>query len=168
MYCKPCNSEIFPFNGLSNDREFRDAILGFSLNEGDIGRASQLRFNPLDSEIRDALAGLNETLGGCQYYNDEQFRKFKDKHCKNKSKKLSLLCHNINGMPKKIDQFEVFLKTLDFTFDVIGITETHFNEASCKLATLKGYTSVANSRRVTDNWGGVAIYLRDSYLQTQA
>ena len=104
---------------MSNDREFRDAILGFSLNEGDIGRTAQLRFNPLDSEMKDALAGLNETLGGCQYYNDEQFRKFKEKYCKNKSKHLSLLCYNINGMPKKIDQFEVFLKTLDFTFDVI-------------------------------------------------
>jgi exonuclease III len=51
------------------------------------------------------------------------------------------------------------LETLKFDFDIIGITETHLNGVSEKLATLKDYNFVTNSRKCK-NWGRVAIYLR--------
>ena len=67
---------------------------------------------------------------------------------------LSLLCLNINGLPRKMENFELFQETLRFKFDILGFTETHLNEVSQKLATLGGYNFVANSRK-NKKWAGL-------------
>ena len=36
-------------------------------------KLTELRFNPLDDEIKEALAEVNLTLGGCNYYDEDQF-----------------------------------------------------------------------------------------------
>ena len=66
-----------------------------------------LKFNPLDDEIKETLADLEGALCGCKYYVENQFHKFKEQFCKNYNKQLSLLCFNINGLPKKKDQLEM-------------------------------------------------------------
>ena len=111
-----------------------------------------MKFNPLDEEIKETLADLEGALCGCKYYVENQFHKFKEQFCKNYNKQLSLLCFNINGLPKKKDELEIFLETLEFDFDILGITETHLNGVSEKLATLKDYNFVTNSRKCK-KWG---------------
>ena len=145
---------------MESNREFKDTILGFSLNKGHLDKLSKLKFNPLDDELKEALAEIDSTLGECKYYDEEHFCKFKNRFLKNHGKELSLLCFNINGLPKKIEDFEALMGTLQFDFDIIGFTETHLNEVSAKFTTLKDYTNVSNSRKSKHHWGGVAIYLR--------
>ena len=45
---------------------------------------------------------------------------------------LSMICHNINGLPKKRDEFELLQETLGHNFDILVFTETHLNGVSEK------------------------------------
>ena len=157
--CKRCLCDIFPFNHISNNREFREVITDFSPTRGHLEKAKKMRFNPLDEELKQTLAGYNKTLGDCRYYEKSRFRKFKQEFFKNNSVGLSLLALNINGLPKKREELCTLMETFNCKFDVIGLTETHLNEVSAKHVTLEDYTLVSNSRSKR-GWGGVAIYLR--------
>ena len=71
-YCDRCLPEIFPFNAIVNDREFREALNGFRIEQRHLDKAANLRFNPLDEIIKDTLVDLEKTLGGCSYYDEER------------------------------------------------------------------------------------------------
>ena len=157
--CKRCLMDIFPFNHIVNNREFREAITSFSPTRGHLDKAKKLRFNPLDGDLKQTLAGYDGILNGCRYLELGQFHKFRQDFLNKNSVRLSLLCLNINGLPKKRDEFSSFLETLKFKFDVVGLTETHLNKVSEKYATLEDYSLISNSRK-NKCWGGVAIYLR--------
>ena len=57
-YCERCLSEIFPFCSITNDRDFKEAINGFSIEKRHLDKASKLKFNPLDDEIKETLEDL--------------------------------------------------------------------------------------------------------------
>ena len=159
IYCDRCLPEIFPFNAIVNDREFREALNGFRIEQRHLDKAAGLRFNPLDGLIKDTLVDLERTLGNCSYYDEEKYCKMRQDFSKKNGELLSLLCLNINGLPRKLEDFELLQETLRSKFDILGFTETHFNEVSEKLANLGGYNLVSNCRK-NKRWGGVAIYLR--------
>ena len=48
--CERCLSEIFPFNFLTNDRQFRETVKCFFEDKRHLEKASQLLFNPLCEE----------------------------------------------------------------------------------------------------------------------
>ena len=152
--CKRCLCDIFPFNHISNNREFREVITDFSPTRGHLEKAKKMRFNPLDDELKQTLAGYNKTLGGCRYYEKSRFLKFRQEFLKNNSVRLSLLSLNINGLPKKRDELCTLMETFNCKFDIIGLTETHLNEVSAKHVTLEDYTLVSNSR-AKQSWGGL-------------
>jgi exonuclease III len=91
-------------------------------------------------------------------FEEDQFGKMAQDFIVRNGRQLSLLCFNINGLPKKRDEFDIFQETLKFKFDILGFTETHLNEVSEKLATLEDYNWAANSRKIKRG-GGVAVYL---------
>ena len=144
--CKRCLCVIFPFNHIPNNREFRGVVSDFSPTRGHLEKAKKLRFNPLDEDLKQTLAGYNKTLGDCRYYEKSRFLKFKREFLKNNSVRLSLLSLNINGLPMKKDKLCSLMETFDCRFDIIGLTETHLNEVSAKHVTLEDYTLVSNSR----------------------
>ena len=82
--------------------------MGFSIDKRHLDKLEKLRFNPLDDELREALADVNLTLSSCKYYDEGQLNSLNSKFCKGNSKKLSLLSFNINGLPGKIDELESF------------------------------------------------------------
>ena len=124
-YCEGCLSELFPFNSITNDRQFREALNSFFDNCGHLDKASQLLFNPLCDQLKDTLVDLNRTIGSCDYYDEKQFCKMNNFFRIRNGGQLSVLCHNINGLPKKRDEVELLLETLDHNFDILGFTETH-------------------------------------------
>ena len=65
QYCSRCLADIFPFNAISSDRKFKEAINGFSIDQRHLSKAESMRFNPLDETVREVLTDLNETIGGC-------------------------------------------------------------------------------------------------------
>ena len=157
--CERCLSEVFPFNHFTNGRDFRGAVDSFFLDRRHLDKASQLLFNPLCEEFKDTLVDLNRTIGNCSYYDEKQFVKMNKDFIGKYDGQFSMICHNINGLPKKRDEFELLLETLHHNFDILGFTETHLNGVSEKLTTLGDYKWLSNSR-ISKKGGGVAIYLR--------
>ena len=70
---------------------------------------------------------LNRTIGNCKYYDEEQFGKMNEDFTKKHGGLLSMLCLNVNGLPRKMDEFELLQETLGHNFDILGFTETHLN-----------------------------------------
>jgi hypothetical protein len=158
FYCERCLGDIFPFSCIASVAEFKRTLFEFSQGKRHLDKFADLKFNPLDNELKQALAEVNATLGGCKYYDEDEFCKFVGNLRRNQRTDLSLLCHNVRSLPKHKDEFEAYLGTLKYDFDIIGFTETFLNEVSANYATLKDYSSVKNCRKKTG--GGVAIYLR--------
>ena len=127
-YCDKCLPELFPFNAIANDRDFREALNGFRIDRRHLDKAASLKFNPLDETIKDTLVDLNRTLGGCSYYTEEKFIKMRQDFLSKNGGQLSLLCLNINGLSRKLEDFEQLQGTLKHNFDIVGLTETHLNE----------------------------------------
>jgi hypothetical protein len=135
-YCERCLSEIFPFGKIASNREYKDTILEFSWNKRHLAKLSKLKINPLDEDLRQALAEITSTLGGCKYYDEKKFCKFVGNLGRHSRTDFSLLCHNIRSLPKNEDEFEAYLGTLGFDFDIICFTETFLNEVSANFATI--------------------------------
>ena len=117
-YCDRCLPEIFPFNAIVNDREFREALNGFRIEQRHLDKAAGLRFNPLDDLIKDTLVDLGRTLGSCGYYDEGKYCKMRQDFIKKNGGQLSLLCLNINGLSKKLEDFELLQETLKSKFDI--------------------------------------------------
>ena len=83
----------------------------------------------------------------------------KNEFCKKFKTQFSILTLNINGLPKKKDELEILLDTLQFNFDIVALTETHLNPVTEKYSPLKNYRSFFNSRR-SNTWGGVAVFYK--------
>ena len=149
---------MFPFNSITNGRKFWEALSSFFQDKRHLEKASQLLFNPLCEEFKDTLVDLNRTIGNCSYYDEKQFVKMNEGFIARNGGQLSMICHNVNGLPKKRDDFELLQETLRHKFDILGFTETHLNEVSAKVTTLGDYRWVANSRKLKKG-GGVAVYL---------
>ena len=77
--CERCLSDLLPFNFLTNDRQFREAVKGFFEDKRHLEKASQLLFNPLCDELKDTLVDLNRTIGSCSYYDEEEFSQMNQK-----------------------------------------------------------------------------------------
>ena len=94
--CERCLSDLLPFNYLTNDRQFREAVKGFFEDKRHLDKASQLLFNPLCDELKDTLVDLNRTIGNCKYYDEEQFDKMNKDFTRKHGGLLSMLCLNVN------------------------------------------------------------------------
>ena len=55
-------------------------------------------------------------------------------------------------------KFQSYIKTLNLSFSIIGLTETLFNSSISNLYTIKGYKSINNSR-TNKKEGGVALFV---------
>ena len=80
-----------------------------------------------------------------------------------KSKDLSFLSININGLLNKLEDLQSLLVPIKFKFDIIAISETHLNITSEKFANMNGYKSLFNSRKL-NGWGGVDLFVRSDLV----
>ena len=76
-----------------------------------------------------------------------------------KSKDLSIIHINCRSLNANFKDLKVLLRTLDFSFDVIGLTETWLNESNADVFQLEGY-DLCNKNRVAKHGGGVAFFIR--------
>ena len=113
--CERCLSEILPFNYETNNRDFKGAINSFFLDRRHLDKASQLLIDPLCDELKDTLVDLEKTIGSCSYYDEKQFVKMRQGFMEKHGGQLTMICHNINGLPKKRDDFELLQETLVIT-----------------------------------------------------
>ena len=132
---------------------------GDKLPERLIKKATKLRFDPLDETLKETLDTLSLAIKKCNYLDDQEFLKSRKDFFQTFKTHFSVLAFNINGLSKKKEEFETFLDTLQFNFDVIGLTETHLNTVTEKYTSLRDYKSYFQSRD-KNSWGGIAIFIQ--------
>ena len=59
---------------------------------------------------------------------------------------FSIMHLNIRSIPRHLNEFTLFLETIKFSFSVIGISETWFNESTVDVYNIDGYQSVHKYR----------------------
>ena len=74
---------------------------------------------------------------------------------------LSLLHANLHSVRANLVEFESYLQLLHTEFQIIGVTETWLNEASCGLYEMNNYEFIEN-HRTGKTGGGVGMFMRDS------
>ena len=95
------------------------------------------------------LLHLQDCLSTCNYYTDSTFS---DIHC-DKNNTFSHLSINCRSLPKMFDKLECSLKSLNYKFDCIGLTETWLKEMeSTDIYNMNGYTFL--SKPITNKRGG--------------
>ena len=70
---------------------------------------------------------------------------------------LSILHCNIRSLPKNLNILEDILYSLEYTPNILGITETKLNEESCSNVDIKNYNFFHTNSKT--NAGGAALYI---------
>ena len=96
----------------------------------------------------------------CDYYLDKTFTNTftsnTDVH-----KTLSLFHLNIRSSYKHINKLELYLKNMEYHFNVIGLSETWMKEHNSSLLELHGYKS-EHTYRTNNIGGGVSLYIDEN------
>ena len=140
-YCPYCTQSILPFNHYDDDELFTQAIVECQLD-------CSFRFHEIDRTIfspfeinQDLDTFLGETEPDMQYYTEinhiqstqcdyhveDTFIKAFAK-CELEDNPLSFFHLNVKSIPKHYDDLEIYLKSLQFNFTFLAITETSFDE----------------------------------------
>ena len=72
----------------------------------------------------------------CDYYFEDAFNK---KISSIETNKLSLFHQNIKSLPKHIDDFELYINSLDIKSSFIGLSETWLDKDNQEFYDLQGY-----------------------------
>ena len=128
---------------------------------------NDLRFN-LDNTNEeneccdDNLVNLQNCLKyNCGYYTDSEVNNLHQQLCRNIT--LSTLTVNCRSLSKNFDKLEYTMKSLNFNFDCIGLTETWLkgNEET-NIYNMSGYTLLSKTRS-HKRCGGVGLYISDRF-----
>ena len=155
--CFKCTGELFPFNHIVDDNEFKFCLSYFN-NSIEYNKLLDLRFNPfMFNDLADDLPrDLFNLTNTCNYYFDcsLDFDVSLNDH-------FSILHLNSRSFNKNRDNIDVFLANLKHTFSVIAVSETWFKDDLSNLVDISNYTLI-NTPRKNRRSGGAALYIHNS------
>ena len=171
FFCIKCSAENIAFSTL-NDNQFEICVkkgINHSIDDDITFKPStseQRLFNQLNNAINSNAFDLTEEDNGdnndisidCKYYSLDEFVSIKF----NSSKTFSIIHLNIHCIEKHIDELRVIMNMLEFTFDVICLSESKiYKDSDPKVdINIKGYQSpIGTSTESTK--GGVLIYVKN-------
>ena len=99
---------------------------------------------------------FNSYTANSSYYTLWQFI---DNVHKSKDSPIMQNCRSLNA---NFTDFRILLETLDFSFDVIGLTETWLNESNADVFQLEIY-DFCHKNRVAKHGGGVAFFIKSIF-----
>ena len=159
-FCQDCNGDLFPFNHILDDNEFKFSIHYFD-NSFDYNKMLNLKLNPfLFEDLYSMLNNHNSDLdnssnNSCSYIFDQNCEiKYSDEG-------FSILHLNSRSFNKNRDAIEIFLDRNDHVFSIIAMSETWFYEDESNLIHINNYTLYHTPRKSRKS-GGVALYVHDS------
>ena len=168
-YCPYCVQTIFPYNHFDDDDDFYSAVIegmldcSFRLHEinskvftpFEINDSIDTPFSDIDPDYQYYRNLHHNGNLNCDYYFEDTFR---CKFDKKDESRLSLFHLNVKSIPKHYDEMELYLKSLEFKFSFIGLTETWLDIDKEEFYDLNGYTSV-NRYRKDRKGGGVSLHI---------
>ena len=111
-------------------------------------------------EIDPDLNLLYDAYGGSSYYLSHDFNQLVSKSPAFRTG-FSALHLNIRSVPANMGALSAFLSTLDFSFSIVGLTETWLNDLNATAYSLAGYSSIGVHREHRRG-GGVMLLLSDT------
>ena len=171
--CIKCSSSIFPFNHIEDDIEFLSIISENIKNESCLLRQLEnISFNLLDLNDDDNISDLvpytdpddnyfKEIIYQCcrsNYYDEISFRKKCETIRANNY--FSMVHLNIRSMAKNLGNFELYLKSLEFEFDIIGLSETWIKGQNLDFSKIQGYRQ-EHVYRENRSGGGVSLFVKN-------
>ena len=100
-------------------------------------------------------------IHNCNYYLEDDFeRKISNFKCI--EERFSLIHMNIRSIPKNLEYFSRFLKSLNYTFTVIGISETWLKETNANCFDCDGYQHEYLCRPSGRRGGGVSLFVKEN------
>ena len=159
--CFNCSGNLFPFNHILDDDEFKFALCYFN-NSVEYNRLLSLKFNPYlyECNAHDNISHNNlinyNTCNSCNYVFDLSL----DLKCSFKDG-FSILHLNSRSFNKNRDFIDIFISNLKHTFSIIALSETWFKEDDSNLVDISNYTLVSVPRHVRKS-GGVALYVHSA------
>lgn len=175
--CLICMSLILPFNNISNDAEFHDAIscsMHNFINEHSINEhriLDPLNLNNIENtqyEIDEFDPDLNyyndftcvQNVQNCSYYLEDMYiKKISSNQIMKNS--FSLIHFNIRSAPRNLDKVEKLFSTLEMDFTVVALSETWLNCNNYHCHSLPGYNMESNFRSDRIG-GGVSLLVKES------
>ena len=100
----------------------------------------------------------------CDYYLEEKFIKEIEDYS-TRGNHLSLFHLNIKSLSKHYDELQIFLKSLEHKFSIVGLTETWLDENKHDLYDLPDYNCIYRYR-AGRRGGGVSLCLRNGIPHT--
>ena len=164
--CLRCISDAMPYQNLNNLDMFLSDVTATDTNEDEL----ELLDVSLGQREKDLIQGIseliliNQNLGpdevchNCEYYEPEKFLK---KHFK-EIDYFSSLHLNTASLQAHIDELKLVLKVLNFSFDVICISETKIKHNTPLIydITLESYKPESTPTEAEK--GGTIIYISNS------
>ena len=165
---------FFSFNNIEEDHEFLASInnidtLGlmdddlifhpFEINDYD-HRSPLCEIDPdlyfyNSVDFRDAIQ--------CNHYDEKTFCEADFQRGNNQTGGVFSICHlNIRSMKHNLKNFDVYMKTLDYNFSLIGLSETWLQNQTCDLYDLERYLFL-ETHRTTKSGGGDGLFINEKY-----
>jgi hypothetical protein len=165
--CQPDLNDVLPFQTLSND-DFLSSINENSLSDRDMDRLNLLKFNPFNLNSNIALCDNNADLDNvldvskitCEYFLPANLKKQANSIKLDHEHLFSVICLNIRSIANKFDMFKQLINSTEENFQVIGLTETWFNDGNCQNFNLNGYDFISQNRHGKKG-AGVGLYVAE-------
>ena len=77
---------------------------------------------------------------------------------------FSIINQNIRSLKANIDQFDCFMKTVNYKFDALCFTESWLNNDTKDLIHFDGFKSFHSLRTDGKRGGGISIFLRENVV----
>ena len=178
-YCRVCNEDIFPFNHIENDLEFRQALHDSNTSQC-LDPDSEI-FDPF--EINDDSDHIVEYQGeldpdknyfnqfsyhlsqSSNYYCEDSFNKCTDQ-CNMNKDLFSLIHLNIRSLPANLTGFMSYMSNVNHIFSIIGFTETWLKPSNIETFGIAGYNHVGLTRQ-SGKGGGVSLFISDDIVYSE-
>jgi hypothetical protein len=168
-YCEDCLCNIFPFNNIENDIEFKNCIFTYShcnnVNADIIHNTSQLqlcnRLKLCQKDIDPDKYLFNQSkISNDMYYLEDTFSHLIENQFAGHN--FSLIHLNIRSLPKNKNLFLAYLSQLHHRFSVIALTETRATDDNEGSLNIPGYNNIFANRK-TSSGGGVALFVHEDF-----
>ena len=151
-FCTKCVAENLPFGLTASPLNFNKSLSSVEIKEF-LAELNSLEF---DEAITETMSGVN-----CKYYDANDFS-----NLDSGSNNFSLFHLNIAFLSKHFDELRVLLGQLGHGFNIIGITETGFqNNIPLTNCDLPGYNYAHTPTKGVK--GGALLYISDNLQYTE-
>ena len=173
-FCMSCLKSALPFNHYDDDDEFVSAVSNDrSVGSKVLSMIDRRVVNAQNSEGDDVRGPLRDLDPDVNFFLNQSSVSYQSNYYTEASfvsmyassnvspNNLSLIHANIRSVQKNFVSFESYLKSLQTSFDIIGLSETWLNKETLNDFHAVGYTSQSLCRDCKSG-GGVSILVRNS------